>query len=312
MAENSENLNTERQLLKLTRSKTKAILEKGNLYKIARHKEALEKIIKGVEELKIQTEKEQLQDGTSIEDVQKWEAEIEGEIDEADNEIAHLNQYLEEAEARAENEKREMERHLLNRKREEELTFEKYKLEQMASLSSTANKTTKPEQAKVSNVKMPKLVITKYDGTYERWLSFWNKFEAEIDSADLPAVTKFSYLKELLQPHVCDEIDGLPFTLEGYTRAKNILKTNHGNMSEIVRAYIKNLQELPTITGRKVSKIHEFIKTLSYNIQSLETLGKLSQCLSMVRGIIDKLPGIKAELVTNQVGWQDWGFAELL
>ena len=59
-------------LLKLTRSKTKAILDKGNLDKIARHKEALGKIIKGIEELKIQSEKEKLQDGTSIEDVQKW------------------------------------------------------------------------------------------------------------------------------------------------------------------------------------------------------------------------------------------------
>ncbi|CAB4010114.1 Pro-Pol poly [Paramuricea clavata] len=28
--------------------------------------------------------------------------------------------------------------------------------------------------------------------------------------------------------------------------------------------------------------------------------------------VIEKLPGIKAELVTNQVGWQDWGFADLL
>ena len=312
MEKNIENLNTERQLLKLTRSKTKAILDKGNLDKIARHKEALGKIIKGIEELKIQSEKEKLQDGTSIEDVQKWGDDIEGEIDDADSEISYLNQYLAEAEARSENEKREKEKILLKQQREEELYFEKCKLEQMASLGPSTDKATKTEQAKVSNVKMPKLVITKYVGTYERWLSFWNKFEAEIDSVDLPAVTKFSYLKELLQPHVCDEIDGLPFTTEGYTRAKNILKTNHGNISEIVRAYIKNLQELPTITGRKVNKIHEFIKALSYNVQSLETLGKLSQCLSMVRGIIDKLPGIKAELVTNQAGWQDWGFAELL
>ena len=52
--------------------------------------------------------------------------------------------------------------------------------------------------------------------------------------------------------------------------------------------------------------------TLNYNVQSLETLGKLSQCLSMVRGILEKLPGIKAELAANQVGWQDWGFTELL
>ena len=32
----------------------------------------------------------------------------------------------------------------------------------------------------------------------------------------------------------------------------------------------------------------------------------------MVRGVLDKLPGIKAELVSNKVGWQDWGFGELL
>ena len=24
------------------------------------------------------------------------------------------------------------------------------------------------------NVKMPKLVIIEYDGTYDKWLSFWN------------------------------------------------------------------------------------------------------------------------------------------
>ena len=32
----------------------------------------------------------------------------------------------------------------------------------------------------------------------------------------------------------------------------------------------------------------------------------------MVRGVLDKLPGIKPELVSNKVGWQDWGFGELL
>ena len=59
---------------------------------------------------------------------------------------------------------------------------------------------------------MPKLVITKYDGTYEKWLSFWKKFEAEIDAADIPPVTKFAHLKELLESDVCESIDGLPFS----------------------------------------------------------------------------------------------------
>ena len=93
------------------------------------------------------------------------------------------------------------------------------------------------------------------------------QFEAEIDSTTFPAFTKFSHLKELLEPKVCNEIDGLPFTTEGYARAKN-LKSNHENTSEIVGAYITNIQELPTITGRMINMIHEFIKTLNYDVQS--------------------------------------------
>ena len=49
----------------------------------------------------------------------------------------------------------------------------------------------------------------------------WNIFEAEIDNnSELPAVTKFAYLKELLKPNVRSTVDGLPFSTEGYTRAK--------------------------------------------------------------------------------------------
>ena len=77
--------------------------------------------MKELEELKIQGEKDKLQDGEAIEDVQKWGVDIEGEIDETDCEISHLNQYLTEAEARTENEKREKEKILLKQQRDEEV-----------------------------------------------------------------------------------------------------------------------------------------------------------------------------------------------
>ena len=32
----------------------------------------------------------------------------------------------------------------------------------------------------------------------------------------------------------------------------------------------------------------------------------------MVQSVLDKLPSINAELVSNKMGWQDWGFGELL
>ena len=300
MEEKQKELETELQLLALTRSKTAAIVDKGNLDKILHHKEILKKIVNAIEDLKVDIEKAKLEAGEIVDNVQKWGATIEQRTDEADLEISDLTRSLEEAATGAEDYKREKEKTLLNWQREEELEFEKLKLEQKAKIQQTEQAAAK--QASKSNVKMPKLIITKYDGTYEKWLSFWNKFEAEIDSSDLPAVTKFAHLKELLESNVCKSIDGLPFTSAGYQRAKNILTSNYGKISEIVRAYIDNLNGLPVITGSQPSKIHKFCQTLNYNVQSLETLGKLSSCFSMVRGVLDKLPGIKAELVSGKVG----------
>lgn len=54
-------------------------------------------------------------------------------------------------------------------------------------------------------------------------------------------MTKFSYLKELVDPKVKTAIDGLPFTTEGYRRAKNILESKYGQMSEIVNAYVQKI-----------------------------------------------------------------------
>ena len=49
-----------------------------------------------------------------------------------------------------------------------------------------------------THAKLPKLSITKFYGTFEQWFPFWNKFYTEIDSTDLPQVTKFAYLKQLV------------------------------------------------------------------------------------------------------------------
>ena len=150
---------------------------------------------------------------------------------------------------------------------------------------------------------MPKLVITKNDGTYEKWLSFWNKFEAEIDATGILPVTKCAHVKELLESNVCETIDGLSFNSEGYERAKNILKSNYGKTSEILRAYIDNINALPVISGSQLNEVHKLWKTLNYDVQSLEALGKLSDCLSMVRGVLDKLSVIEADLVNRKPGW---------
>ena len=69
----------------------------------------------------------------------------------------------------------------------------------------------------------------------------------------MAAVTKFSYLKELVDPKVKTAIDSLPFRTEGYQQAKNILESKYGQTREIVNTYVQNIMALPMSTGsRKV------------------------------------------------------------
>ena len=125
-------------------------------------------------------------------------------------------------------------------------------------------------------------------------------------------MTKFAYLKELIQPKVRADTDGLPFSTEAYERAKNILKSEYGKTLEIINAHVTNIMGLPTILGGNPQEVVMFYKKLLYNVQSLETLGKLREVSGNVRAVLDKLRGIKADLVLEQDGWQEWDFSQLL
>ena len=297
------------ELFKLTQRKTTTILEKRNVRAILRHKDALTNIVKETDYLKRDVEQEKLINEESVDDVAEWAVKIEEQIEEADCEIERLSKTISEIEEDEQRRKRERDSELRAREREEQLKFERTKLElqrELTTQTSPGNAASKPQ------VRLPKLEITKFNGTVEQWLPFWNKFKTEIDEANMPTITKFAHLQEFLEPHVRVEIDGLPFTETGYERAKKILADEYGKTSEIVHAYVRNVMALPIITGSNPAKVNQFYKTLMYNVQSLETLGKLQDVKGNVRTVLDKLKGIKADLVRGEVNWQEWNFLQLL
>ena len=69
---------------------------------------------------------------------------------------------------------------------------------------------------------------------------------------------------------------------------------------------------LPVITDTNAAKVNEFYKNLLYNTQALETLGKLDKVSGMTRSVLEKLKGIKADLVRGSEGWQDWDLTRLI
>ena len=72
------------------------------------------------------------------------------------------------------------------------------------------------------------------------------------------------------------DIDGLPFTEKGYENVKAILEAEYGQPTQIVNTYIKNIIELWIIAGDNPRKVKEFYNQLRFNVQSLDTLGRLA------------------------------------
>ena len=193
--------------------------------------------------------------------------------------------------------------------KQEELKFHKAKIEMQAEIQVEPH----PQQATTTpsdiQAKLPKLMITKFDGTYMDWPRFWGQFTEAIDKTGAQPITKFTYLRELLDVKVKRAIEALPFTAEGYNRAKSILSERFGKESEIVKAYIKEILDLPSISSPNPRKIGEFSEKLTYCVQALQSLNKLEQVNRAVSMMLDKLPAIHRDLVRTDPDWESWDFA---
>ena len=318
-------LNGKMKALSFRVKKTDEVLKKDDLKASERHRTSLETMVTAVNTLKESIEEKKFVNGEDEESVQEWASGIEEVVNQADEcmreltrQIEQIDRNLKHATALYEHKREiELEREKLRQKQEaverahaEELEFEKKKLELKQAQ-------TKPPEitAMASNaVKMPKLqvVITKFDGTPQDWVRFWGQSETQIDKSSTPEVTKFSYLKELVDLKVRNLIDGLPFTPEGYNKAKDLLARRYGKTSEVVGTYVRNILELPTVRERDVKKIHEFYEILLFNVESLQTMQSINKLDAAVRFTFDKLDVIKNELAMIDENWSEWTFVQFL
>ncbi|XP_028394878.1 uncharacterized protein LOC114519022 [Dendronephthya gigantea] len=212
-------------------------------------------------------------------------------LDEKLKEESAIREWMRQEEQEAENKKRIREEQFI-------LQLEEKKLQM------TEKKRVKP--------KLPDLKISKFEGTHLDWIRFWSIFSTQIDQTSIPDEAKFSYLKELVTPKVRTTIEKLPADSAGYKKAKEFLEQRYGDPSEVVNSHIQEILSLPVIHGISRPKIHNFYDELLGHVQALETLGKLEEVVGNVRMTLDKLVGVRADLIRTDRDWKKWTFTELV
>ena len=302
------NLETKLTQLEINVKKTSVVIESQNSEAIERHLQTLMAISDTVNHLRLEVEAKKIESKVNGDAIQTWNDDVDSKLEAANVEIGRIRKWVRDHEKQAE----------INAKKEQ-LQFEKEIQKMTLQLKADQLAKTKSQNEGVGQdlsscgvqPKLPKLVITKFDGSHMDWPRFWGQFSENIDKTSVAPITKFTYLRELVTPQVSRTIEALPFTAEGYNRAKSILKEKFGKDSEIIKAYTKEILELPTLTGTNPKAISDFSEKLTYCVQALQTLNKLEQVNGATLMTLDKLPGIRVDLVRTDAEWEKWDFAKL-
>ena len=294
-------LETKLVQLKLVTERSEKILATGKRETIKRHIETLQAVNSASNECKREVEEQKIARKSSMDEISNWNDNVESIFEAADSQISRLSDWLvkEERNTKA----AAQEEHF-----KAELKLHEQKLRMKSEISPS-----RPEIQECSSrsAKLPKLVITKFNGSFKDWPRFWGQFIEGIDKSSVAPITKFTYLLELLGPKAKTCVESLPFSVEGYNRAKAILQDKYGKESEIVKSYVREIFDLPHIPNSNPRKIAEFSETLTYCVRALETLRKLDQVNGNVSMTLDKLSGIRGDLVRTDPEWETWDFEKL-
>ncbi|KRZ65151.1 hypothetical protein T08_1768, partial [Trichinella sp. T8] len=83
----------------------------------------------------------------------------------------------------------------------------------------------------------------------------WQRFHEEFSNSihtnkNLSTIEKFSYLRSLLIGNAAAAIEGLPLNVANYDAAMTILSDIFGRKEIIIEEHMKELQNLPIVTGQ--------------------------------------------------------------
>ena len=83
-----------------------------------------------------------------------------------------------------------------------ELDMHDRKLKMQAEVSKPKPETEESGAFSDKTAKLPKLVISRFDGSFVDWPRFWGQFTKAVDKSSIAPVSKLTYLLELLVPKV--------------------------------------------------------------------------------------------------------------
>lgn len=174
--------------LRIAMERTSSVLDSDRQENIERHRAALKTITDSVNEMRLAVEESKIEAKEDMTEITKWNDELDAKLIEADKDIERLRNWLEQRKQEQERISREEQFAYEAKLHETRMKFQA-ELTELSSVKTVKgwtkdDKVSESGESKIT-AKLPKLVISKYSGSYQDWPRFWGQFTETIDKTSL-------------------------------------------------------------------------------------------------------------------------------
>lgn len=123
-----------------------------------------------------------------------------------------------------------------------------------------------------AHVRLPKIDLSKFNGTYEQWFPFFDTFKSLIhENKEINKIQKFPYLKSTLYGDDAKCIlDSLEISNDNYNVAWSLLKNRYDNERVIAKGHIRALFDKPSMIKESYSLLRKIIGDTRKHTQALK------------------------------------------
>ena len=144
-----------------------------------------------------------------------------------------------------------------------------YKKKTAARTNSSQRSSSSPSST--SSLKLPKLQLPSFSGSYTEWSSFRDLFNASVDyNTQLSNSEKLNYLRGCVKGDAAKLFSSLTITDANYSIAQRLLTERYENIRSIVNAHLKAICSQAYFYTESGSAQRKLLETTNENLRALE------------------------------------------
>lgn len=148
-----------------------------------------------------------------------------------------------------------------------------------------------PQCTSHTELKLPKIELPPFDGTFENWLAFNNMFTATVhNNTQMNPVVKLQRLLGAVKGEAAEIVKNLQLNEANYTLARSLLANRYQHTRRLVNSYLKKIYDIPAFKTESSKSLKSMLNIVNDCTSALRQLELPIEDYQLVYHLCRKLP----------------------